>query len=190
MGFGPRLPGIHMAITILPNGKQMGGGQMGLQKGTLETTDMARFRQGLLGDLGQTHNLYLTLLGLPRLDTAHLIKRVERGFSFSLLVRFQRNVALPMKEIAEWVQIPQTTLNRRRLQGRLQPAESDRVLRASRVFGKALELFEGDADAARHWLVSPQRALGGAVPMSLAKTNLGAREVEDLIERLEHGVFS
>jgi putative toxin-antitoxin system antitoxin component (TIGR02293 family) len=163
---------------------------MTMQKETLETTDMTKFRQELLADLGQTHNLYLTLLGLPRLDTANLIKRVEKGFSFSLLVRFQRNVALPMKEIAEWIQIPQTTLNRRRAQGRLQPDESDRVLRASRVFGKALELFEGDAEAARHWLASPQRALGGAVPMGLAKTDLGAREVEDLIARLEHGVFT
>ncbi|MGH9881349.1 MAG: type II RES/Xre toxin-antitoxin system antitoxin [Pyrinomonadaceae bacterium] len=163
---------------------------MTLQKEALETTDMAKFRQELLADLGQTHNLYLTLLGLPKLDTVNLIKRVEKGFSFSLLVRFQRNVALPMKEIAEWIQIPQTTLNRRRAQGRLLPDESDRVLRASRVFGKALELFEGDAEAARHWLASPQRALGGAVPMGLAKTDLGAREVEDLIERLEHGVFT
>jgi putative toxin-antitoxin system antitoxin component (TIGR02293 family) len=163
---------------------------MSAQKDTVETTDMAKFLQALRADYGQTRNLYLTLLGLPRLDAVSLIKRVEKGFSFNVLVRFQRNVALPMKEIAEWVQIPQTTLNRRRAQGRLQPDESDRVLRASRVFGKALELFEGDAGAARHWLASPHRALGGAVPMGLAKTDLGTREVEDLIERLEHGVFS
>jgi putative toxin-antitoxin system antitoxin component (TIGR02293 family) len=163
---------------------------MAVQKETVETNDITKFRQALLADFGQTSNLYLTLLGLPKLDAVTLIKRVEKGFSFSLLVRFQRNVALPMKEIAEWVQIPQTTLNRRRAQGRLQPDESDRVLRASRVFGKALGLFEGDAEAARHWLASPQRALGGAIPMGLAKTDLGAREVEDLIERLEHGVFT
>ncbi|MBA3569797.1 MAG: DUF2384 domain-containing protein [Pyrinomonadaceae bacterium] len=163
---------------------------MSVQKETVETTDMAKFVQELRADYGQTRNLYLTLLGLPRLDAVNLIKRVEKGFSFNVLIRFQRNVALPMKEIAEWVQIPQTTLNRRRAQGRLQPDESDRVLRASRVFGKALELFEGDAGAARHWLASPQRALGGAVPMGLAKTDLGSREVEDLIERIEHGVFS
>lgn len=162
---------------------------MSAQKDTVETTDMAKFL-ALRADYGQTRNLYLMLLGLPRLDAVSLIKRVEKGFSFNVLVRFQRNVAIPMREIAEWVQIPQTTLNRRRAQGRLQPDESDRVLRASRVFGKALELFEGDTGAARYWLASPHRALGGAVPMGLAKTDLGTREVEDLIERLEHGVFS
>jgi putative toxin-antitoxin system antitoxin component (TIGR02293 family) len=72
----------------------------------------------------------------------------------------------------------------------LQPDESDRLLRVSRVFARAIELFEGDDRAARHWLSTPQRALGGAVPLTLAKTKVGAREVERLVGRLEHGVFS
>jgi putative toxin-antitoxin system antitoxin component (TIGR02293 family) len=50
-------------------------------------------------------------------------------------------------------------------------------------------LFEGDRDAAADWLTRPQPALGGAVPLELAKTGLGTREVEALIGRLEHGVF-
>ena len=154
------------------------------------TTDIKKFLQGVRGGKSGTPNQYLALLGLPQLDTVKLIKRVEEGFAFSILVRFSRNVALPMKEIADWLQIPLTTLNRRRDKGRLHPDESDRVLRASRVFGKALELFEGDTEATRHWLANPQPALGGAVPMSVAKTDLGAREVEDLIGRLEHGVFT
>jgi putative toxin-antitoxin system antitoxin component (TIGR02293 family) len=155
------------------------------------TPDVARFLELLRGERGQkVYYTYLTLLGLPQLDMTGLLKRVEQGFTFKTLLRFQRNVALPMKEISEWLQIPQTTLNRRREQGRLQPDESDRVLRASRVFGKALELFEGDADAARRWLANPQSALGGAIPLTVSKTDLGAREVEDLINRLEHGVFT
>ena len=59
-----------------------------------------------------------------------------------------------------------------------------------RVLGKALKMFEGDSRAAERWLSSPRRALGGATPLELAKTEAGAREVEALIGRLEHGVFS
>ena len=70
-----------------------------------------------------------------------------------------------------------------------EPDESDRLLRASRVFGRALELFEGDPEAARRWLGLPQPALGGATPLAFARTEAGAREVEDLVGRLEHGVF-
>jgi putative toxin-antitoxin system antitoxin component (TIGR02293 family) len=64
------------------------------------------------------------------------------------------------------------------------------LLRASRLFGRTLELFEGDRDAATEWLTTAQPALGGARPIDLANTDVGAREVETLIGRLEHGVFS
>jgi putative toxin-antitoxin system antitoxin component (TIGR02293 family) len=68
--------------------------------------------------------------------------------------------------------------------------ESDRLLRAGRVFGRALELFDGDTNAARNWLSKPQPALGGGVPLELAETEVGAREVEAAIGRIEHGVYS
>ena len=58
------------------------------------------------------------------------------------------------------------------------------------VFGRALDLFEGDSRAVERWLSSPRRALGGAVPSELAKTEEGARGVEAPIGRLEDGFFS
>jgi putative toxin-antitoxin system antitoxin component (TIGR02293 family) len=92
--------------------------------------------------------------------------------------------------VTELLDLPRRTLTRRKRDGRFLPDESDRLLRASRLFGKTLELFEGDREAATHWLTSPQIGLGGAVPMNLAKTELGTREIETLIGRLEHGVFA
>ena len=81
-------------------------------------------------------------------------------------------------------------MTRRKRDGRFLPDESDRLLRASRLFGKTLELFETDRDTATEWLTTAQPALGGAVPIDLAKSEVGAREVERLLGRLEHGVFS
>ena len=68
--------------------------------------------------------------------------------------------------------------------------ESDRLLRVSRVFAMALELFEGDAAAARRWFYTPAKALGGEKPITFARTELGTREVEALIDRLEQGVLT
>jgi putative toxin-antitoxin system antitoxin component (TIGR02293 family) len=99
-------------------------------------------------------------------------------------------MALPMQALAEILMIPPRTLQRRRAGGRLEPDESDRLVRLSRIYGKAIELFEGDNRAALAWLRSPLRALGGAAPLALSKTEPGAQEVEHLISRLEHGVFS
>ena len=53
---------------------------------------------------------------------------------------------------------------------------------------RALELFEGDDEAARAWLLREQPALGGLRPLELAKSDVGAEEVEHLIGRLEHGI--
>ncbi|MGH7340548.1 MAG: antitoxin Xre/MbcA/ParS toxin-binding domain-containing protein [Candidatus Rokuibacteriota bacterium] len=73
---------------------------------------------------------------------------------------------------------------------RLTPGESDRLLRTARIFGLAVDLFGGDRQAARQWLRTPKRALGEATPLGYAATEVGAREVEDLIGRAKHGVFS
>ncbi len=133
---------------------------------------------------------YVALLGFHTYDPFELIAQVQKGFPYSTFVRFQRNSCLSFAKLADLTQIPSRTLTRRKERGTLEPEESDRLLRVSRVFGRAMELFEGDDDAARAWLFKGVPALGGRVPMDLAKSDVGAREVEDLIGRLEHGIPS
>ncbi len=132
---------------------------------------------------------YVSLLGLKPQDPIRILKRIERGFDFKTIEEFQRRTQLSTEDLADLVAIKLRTLHRRKEQGRLGPDESDRLLRASRVFGKALALFEGDGDAARDWLFSPAKALGGVQPIAMARTDLGAREVEALVDRLEYGVL-
>jgi len=62
--------------------------------------------------------------------------------------------------------------------------------RFSRVFARAIDLFEGDRDAAFDWMASPLPALAGTTPNDAVKTDEGARIVENLIGRIEHGVYS
>jgi putative toxin-antitoxin system antitoxin component (TIGR02293 family) len=109
----------------------------------------------------------VTFVGLKTFNLVEIVKRIEEGPAFSVWERLRRNTALSTTELAEIVQIKRRTLNRRKAEGRFQPDESDRLLRASRLFAKALELFEGDAAAARAWLFTPQPALAGAKPISV-----------------------
>jgi putative toxin-antitoxin system antitoxin component (TIGR02293 family) len=137
------------------------------------------------------HNHVLLLgLGSRSVATTRLLQEIEEGLLFEHFETFRQNIGLSMTELGDLLQISPRTLNRRSQEGRLQPDESDRLVRAARIFGKVLELFEGDLLASRNWLKSPQRGLGGVSPVEMARTELGAREVEDLIGRLEHGVFS
>jgi putative toxin-antitoxin system antitoxin component (TIGR02293 family) len=129
-------------------------------------------------------------VGYAEAVTAALLKRLEEGLSFAAFERLKRRLSVSSQELADAALITQRTLARRKRTGRLGPDESDRLVRVSRVFARSIELFEGDVESARSWLMRPVLALGGAVPFEMVKTEVGAREVENLITRLEHGVFS
>ncbi len=133
---------------------------------------------------------YVILLGLRAFDAPKLFHLIDQGISFRALDRLHQNTEFSLARIAEIVQIAPRTLTRRRQEGRLRPDESDRLLRATRLFARALALFEGNTAAARRWLESPQLALGGAVPTELARSEVGTLEVERAIGRIEHGVFA
>ena len=133
---------------------------------------------------------FVALVGLRAEEPLAIFRAVQKGLSFSALETFQRRSGLSTADVADAIVITARTLARRKDQGRLEPEESDRLLRVARVFAKALDLFEGDAEQARAWLSTPQRALGGVPPLVLARTDLGAREVEALADRLEHGVLT
>lgn len=149
--------------------------------------DIAVVRGRIRSGRRQGHS-YVALLGLRTYDPIKIYEKVRVGFSYSAFEHFQRNASLSALALAELTQIPARTLARRKEQGRLGPEESDRLVRFARVFARALELFEGAADSARAWLSAPQRALGGATPLALAATDVGANEVQNLIGRLEHGI--
>ena len=150
----------------------------------LVTTDAQRGKWA--GSMRKSGNM----LGMPADDTVEMIKRVESGFGFNALLRFQKMSGLPMAAIADVLQIPTRTLARRRASRRLHPQESERLLRLAALFEKAVALFEGDVAGARNWFTRPVRALGYEQPLGYARTEVGAREVEHVIGRLEHGVFT
>lgn len=156
---------------------------------TVETADLAEVRERL-GAGASAEHLYVALLGLRTYEPLRIYQAVRRGLAYQAFERLQRNTALPARVLAELAEIPPRTLARRREEGRLQPDESDRLLRVARVFGRALQLFEGEPAAARGWLSAPQPALGDMIPLELARTDVGAREVEQLVGRLEHGIPS
>ena len=82
------------------------------------------------------------LLGLKAETTLDLVGHVERGLNFNSVERLRQKMGIPMKAMADLLQIKSRTLLRRKAEGRLHPDESDRVLRASRLFSHAVELFD------------------------------------------------
>lgn len=118
-----------------------------------------------------------------------VVAAVRRGLPVAVFEELRSALEVPARALADTTSIAPRTLARRKGEGRLHKDESERVLRICALFELATEVLE-DRDAARRWLTSPKRALGGHTPLEYADTEPGAREVEALLMRLEYGVFS
>jgi putative toxin-antitoxin system antitoxin component (TIGR02293 family) len=118
-----------------------------------------------------------------------LVKVVQAGLKFDELEALRAGLGLPLEKLAEKLGIARATLHRRKIGGRLAPDESDKVIRFARLLRSAEQIF-GGREGARQWLSFPQYGLGGAVPLDYARTEVGAREVETLLGRIEYGVYS
>lgn len=144
---------------------------------------MDAFTPPLRPEPGVLHELGLS----PR--PTDLIEAVKAGLPIRTFRALAEALDVSDAELARLTGISGTTLTRRKRSGALAPEESERVLRLARLLHRAAEVF-GDLDAAAHWLKTPNLALGGLAPLAYAETEIGAREVENLLGRIEYGVYS
>jgi putative toxin-antitoxin system antitoxin component (TIGR02293 family) len=117
------------------------------------------------------------------------IERIHAGLSFQAVQNLQRALDLPLEKMAAVLGMSRATLHRRKTQGKIDQHESERLVRYQRLLKKADDVF-GEVASAREWLTHKQPGLGGAVPLEFARTEIGAREVENLLGRIEYGVYS
>jgi putative toxin-antitoxin system antitoxin component (TIGR02293 family) len=120
-------------------------------------------------------------------STADLRRAVEDGLPLAALDRTIHHVAGIGAEAAELRAsiVPKTTLQRRR--ERLNPEESQRLERLARMIALAEAVWEDDA-LAHEFLTSAQPQLGGERPVDLSRSDLGTREVELLLMKIEYSL--
>ena len=130
-----------------------------------------------------------TSIGIHPRDLDDLIGQLKHGLPVGAFDRLRERLDVPEKLLAATVNIAYRTLSRRKKEGRFKTDESERVLRIAKLYEKALGVLEND-EIARQWFKMPVKALGGKTPLEYADTEPGAQEVEDLLARIEYGVFS
>jgi len=118
-----------------------------------------------------------------------MIAKIRHGLAIGEFSSLASWLASTEDELARWLGLSRATLHRRKKSGQLDATESERLIRVARLMARACEVFESD-ESARSWLKRPALALAGESPLGFADTGIGAREVEVLLGRLEHGVFS
>lgn len=80
--------------------------------------------------------------------------------------------------------VPPATFKRRTT---LKPEEGARVERIARIAALAEDAF-GSPEDGREFLHALHPELGGERPLDVAQTELGARQVEELLWRMEYGL--
>lgn len=130
------------------------------------------------------------VLGRAVKKSHDLAELVREGLPATSVTALADRLRVGHSVLSRKLGIPQRTLTRRLShRSRLTAAESDRTVRLARVYASAVEMI-GDQEKAVEWLRTPNRALGGERPFDQLDTDLGAREVEDVLGRIAYGVYS
>ena len=127
--------------------------------------------------------------GLNNADGVALLGQINEGLDGKVANRITDWARITQNDLRKMSGIPSTTFSRS-VKARFNQEQSERLVRIIRVIDRAVDLFEGDREAAQKWLNEPNRALSWKVPADLMASETGAYEVIKLITRLEHGVYS
>lgn len=130
-----------------------------------------------------------SILRLQANSVVELRNAVRSGLPFSAFVALTKQLDISPQHFTAIFGIPLRTVARRKEARRLNPQESDRLYRVAWVASQAVEVL-GSIEKARVWLKTPNRALGCERPLDLLDTEIGARQVEDVLLRLNYGIFS
>jgi putative toxin-antitoxin system antitoxin component (TIGR02293 family) len=127
-------------------------------------------------------------LGFQRPATETDVLRLVEGQLTPKVIQRLIEMGLGRPEIDALI-IPLRTLQHRRSRHeKLSVEESDRVIRLIRVLSAA-ETVYGSRERALAWLRRPHPRLDGRNPLSLLRTDTGARIVEELLIQIDEGMF-
>jgi putative toxin-antitoxin system antitoxin component (TIGR02293 family) len=116
-----------------------------------------------------------------------MLQMIGRGFPSGQVIRLAAKYEIPEALLHRALRISASTFQRRKRGGRFSADESDRLVRVVGLYGMAEDVLGSKRDAS-DWISAPNRSLGGVSPAEFAITETGAREVEELLGRIAHGV--
>ncbi len=118
-----------------------------------------------------------------------LAEAIDRGLSVDALRHAVRALGEPESTVVGRIGLSRTTLSRRKKRGRLGAIESELAVRLARI-GALGRVVLGPTKAAGRWLLRPNDALGGRVPLDLLRSDIGTQQVEAVLGRALYGAYS
>lgn len=119
------------------------------------------------------------------LETA--ASKISEGLGAGILATIQSRLHLSKQQLSDLILVSTRTLDRRKKEKKLPPDESERSYRIARLTDRAYQVF-GESEKVAIWFSERNFALGNKTPLELANTEPGARLIEQLLGRIEHGI--
>jgi putative toxin-antitoxin system antitoxin component (TIGR02293 family) len=118
------------------------------------------------------------------------ILKIREGIPAKAFVDTAKRLGLSQRELAEKLGLAPRTIAARvgAAGGKLNPEESEKILRVQEVFDQAARVFESE-QAGREWLISPAYGLKGQRPIDLLDIEPGSKLVRDYLGAIEYGNY-
>lgn len=119
-----------------------------------------------------------------------IIEQAQQGVPTQQVDQLAELLGISLKEMATILQVAERTLHRFRSEGQLDQQTSERLLLLENLTAHGLLVFDGRAEALADWLRYPLRELKGQAPLQWLNTISGFGLVDDVLTRIEYGVYS
>ncbi len=116
---------------------------------------------------------------------------VEQGLPYVVFKRAADYLNQTETSLAKLTGIPISTLSHQKKskKARLSVENSEKLYRYVNLLQRSIEVLN-DEDYAKQWFQSPNDAFSDKSPAEVARNEVGAEAVHDLLNRIEYGVFS
>jgi putative toxin-antitoxin system antitoxin component (TIGR02293 family) len=118
-----------------------------------------------------------------------LVEVGAKGVKKQQIRRLGEALCLPNTVLASLLAINVRTIQRQPEGKPFDRQVSDRAIKLAKVAVRGIEVF-GDAAEFCAWLRAPSMVLGERTPLSLLESIVGIDLVDDVLGRIEHGVYS
>ncbi len=113
----------------------------------------------------------------------------ERGITKSSVKNLADVLGIPMVEMSDLLNVSYKTLSRKSNEDLLDGWISSHSIEIAQTIARGLSLFE-DREKLKRWLRKPNRALRGKIPLALLKYPTGIKLVNQIMGRIEEGVYT
>lgn len=121
------------------------------------------------------------------MPASRAVQVIRAGLPARAFVGVAEMLYLTVDELAVKLGVsPRTIRDQRKKSIRLSSSNTEKLVRTARVLHQARKIFSTN-EATSGWLGSPAPALEGARPIDLLDTDLGAREVEAVLNGIAYG---